>query len=205
MPDQSDPAGPERSPQCQLLLACRGARQQQIGDVRAGNQQDERDRREQDDQDRPDFADDLLVQRHDVDAPSGILCRKRLLELLCDSSQLSLRLLHAHPRLEPGYRAEIATGCFAVIDCRIEAQRHPGFDLVVEKMKARRHHTDNCALPAIDSCLLADNLGIGAKARLPQLMTDNDHEIISDHVFRRQECATHHRLHAQGGKETETD
>ena len=55
-------AGAERGADRDLALAHRGAHEQQVGDVRARDQDDDADRGEQRQQRRPDAADDLLVQ-----------------------------------------------------------------------------------------------------------------------------------------------
>ena len=59
---QPDAAGAERRANRQLRLARRRTREQQVGDVRAGHEQDEADGAEQDQERRPDVAEHHLVE-----------------------------------------------------------------------------------------------------------------------------------------------
>ena len=67
------------------------AREQQVADVRARDQQDQRDRGEQHQQRRPDVADDQLLQRNHRRAPAGVLLRILALEPRRDRVHLRLR------------------------------------------------------------------------------------------------------------------
>ena len=67
LPQQPTPPGAERRPNRQLALPRGGARQQQVRDVGAGDQQDEAHRAEQDEQRPLDVTDDLFVHRHEAD------------------------------------------------------------------------------------------------------------------------------------------
>ena len=71
----------ERGAQAQLALAHRAARQQQVGDVDAGDQQHEQHRAAEDEQRRADLLDGLLVNRHQRDRPAGVALRRFLFEL----------------------------------------------------------------------------------------------------------------------------
>src|SRR5688500_17577720 len=142
---------------------------------------------------------------HKVDAPVDVLLRMSLLKLSGDAGHLALGLLHGYAGLEPRNGAKVAARFFPVINRRIECERHPGFHLVVEKLESRRHDADNRALPGADRGLFAEDLRVGGEPRLPQLMAENDYELISDRVLFGQEGATHERLHAQRSKERLAD
>ena len=60
---QPDAAGAERRANGQLRLARRGAREQQVGDVRAGHEQHEPDGAEQDQERRPHVAEHHVGER----------------------------------------------------------------------------------------------------------------------------------------------
>ena len=64
-------SGAERAPDRHLALPHRRAREQQVRDVRAGDEQDEADRGEQRQQRRTHVADQVVVQRDDAQRPSG--------------------------------------------------------------------------------------------------------------------------------------
>ena len=67
-------AGAEREADGELTAACRPARQEQVGNVGARDQQHERDRAQQRKQARLDVANDPLVQRrqHEADLLVGL-------------------------------------------------------------------------------------------------------------------------------------
>ena len=55
-----------------LPLTAEGARQQQVRDVGARNQQDQADRADQDDERAPDVADDLFLERDDAERQAAV-------------------------------------------------------------------------------------------------------------------------------------
>ena len=66
----------KRIPHADLALAGSRTDEQQVGDVGAGNQQDDTDRGQQRDERGPERADQLLAKRDDTDRPSGIGLRE---------------------------------------------------------------------------------------------------------------------------------
>ena len=62
--DQPPPVRAKGRPNGHLLLPARRARQQQVGDVRAGNEKDETNRSEQDQHRPPDVSDDRIEERN---------------------------------------------------------------------------------------------------------------------------------------------
>ena len=55
-----------------LAPACRGAREEQVCDVEAGDEQQQRRRREQREQSRTEHAGDLIIQANDAHSPTAI-------------------------------------------------------------------------------------------------------------------------------------
>ena len=72
MTNETSAAGAERAPHRHLLAPAERARQQQVGDVGAGDQQHERDGAEQDGERAPHFADHLFLQRHDAERQAAV-------------------------------------------------------------------------------------------------------------------------------------
>ena len=72
-PRDSPPAGAERSPDRELLLAGLGADEQQIGHVRAGDQQHQPQRPHHHPQRRADVSDDVLLQRLEPGREASVL------------------------------------------------------------------------------------------------------------------------------------
>ena len=136
------------------------------------------------------------MERQHVYAPPGVLHRVRLLDLLRDSGHLSLRLLRRNAGLEPRKDTQVAAGGSAVVDRRIERDRHPCFHLVIEKVKTGRHHSHDGALPATHGRLLANHSRITAEACLPKLITEDDDEVVTGAILFRKEEAPGEWLHA---------
>ena len=85
LPHDAAAAAAERRPHGNLLLPAHGAREQQIGDVRARNQQHERHRAQQHEQRRPDVLHEHVLQRRHARADAAIELRILGLELLRDA------------------------------------------------------------------------------------------------------------------------
>ena len=95
---QAAALGAERGAQADLALARRAARQQQVGDVDAGDEQHQRDRADQREQRRAQLADQLFLQREDHHRAAGIELRLFLLELGVDGSACRRRPARTTPR-----------------------------------------------------------------------------------------------------------
>ena len=78
--DQPAPSGAQGRANRQFPLPGGGPREQEVGNVRAGDEEDEHRRPEQDQQRLPDIADDLLVHRHEPHADAGVGVRILTLE-----------------------------------------------------------------------------------------------------------------------------
>ena len=85
-------AGAERGADGELFAPRERASEQQVGDVRAGDQEHEGDGGEEHDERHPHVADDQLLQRHDDGTPPGVGLGILLLEALRDRVHLRLRL-----------------------------------------------------------------------------------------------------------------
>ena len=88
LPHQPAAAGAERGAHGDLAAARFRARDQQVGDVGAGDEQDERDRRHQRQQRRAQRAEQLDVERADLDAALLVGLRVRAFELPRDAVEL---------------------------------------------------------------------------------------------------------------------
>ena len=109
LPDQPQPARAERRAQRHLVLPGGRAREQQVRDVGARDEQHERHRAEERQERRPRVLDDVVLQRHDADAHVRRLVFGMLLpELPGDAVHLGLRLIEGHARLQPAEDSEEA-------------------------------------------------------------------------------------------------
>ncbi len=110
LPDQPHAAGADRRAHHQLASARRRAREQQVRDIGARNQQHERHRGEQHQQRLPRIADHDLLHRHNRDALLAVTERVLLAESRCDPRHLGLRLRHRHARRQSADAAVIVRG-----------------------------------------------------------------------------------------------
>ena len=96
--------GADRGADRELAAAPGGAHDQQVRHVRAGDQQDERDRAHQRQNRRPHVADQIVEHRHDVEIEARrLLDRKLLAQIGGDAIDVRLRLLD----VTPGFRRPI--------------------------------------------------------------------------------------------------
>ncbi len=96
LPDQAKATGSQGQANGDLLLPRGGARQQQIGDIRASDEQHETNCCQQHEQCGPQTRGLILVQCDDLHAPILIRCRVLALQSFGDGAHLSLRLIERH-------------------------------------------------------------------------------------------------------------
>ena len=133
MARQARAACAEREAQRNFLLPHRRARQQQVGDVRARDQQNERDRAEENEQGRFDVADELLVQRPHPDPDARVVLRILLFQPRGDRRHLGLRLLPRHAGLRARDHLQVMISAARGF-LRGKGDRHP--ELVVPVIHA---------------------------------------------------------------------
>ncbi len=98
LPHQPSAAGAKRRPHRQFATARRAAREQQAGDVGAGDQQHQRDGAEQHEQRRACFADQQLEQRRRAEGEALVGVGKRLLQELADAPDVGVDRVVGHTR-----------------------------------------------------------------------------------------------------------
>ena len=173
LPQQPRRAGAERRAQTQLALAHGAAREQQVGDVDAGDQQHERDRAGEHEQRRANLLDHLLVNRHERHRPAGIALRRFLLELRRDRS--SSRRRPAASETPSRSRAmpcdDPRPGACAQPLERPAVRNHEVGALPFDR-ESRRHDADDGARPAVGGERRAEHVGAAAEPRLPELVAE---------------------------------
>jgi hypothetical protein len=201
-PKQPLPVGSERDADGNLLLAAGGAGEQQVGDVRARDQQHQRDRTEQDEHRPPHVADDLIDQGHDADGERSIP-----LVFVADSSgnhaDVGLRLLERHAGLEPPHQVVV----FVVARVRrLGSKRKRDEQLHPTDARHGRHHLivqgqvggedagDGELIAFAPGCdtvqrdASADHVGVGAKQPTPEIVAeDGDGRSSRDVVVAQQQ------------------
>ena len=186
LPDDSPVRGAERGPHRHLLAPPDRARQQQVGDVRAGDQQHEADGRHQHDQRSPHVADHLLAQRHDAEREAAVRridVRMTGAKARRQRGHLRLRLLER--RAGPELRHDVVV--LAAADLRrvgSERQRQQhlrigddaerGQRLLAQRERRLQHAHDLCRL-AVEHDRPADHGRVAAEAALPGAVAENRH------------------------------
>jgi hypothetical protein len=131
----------------QLLSARERTREEQVADVGAGDQQNERDRAEQHDERHPDVANNQLLQRDHRRAPARICLRVLALEARRDRAHLRLRLLDGGAGFHPRDDLRIVVVAHRAIGVAVR-ERHPEIARRHRRRrdrKPRRHHADDRA------------------------------------------------------------
>ena len=177
--DDAAAARAERVADGDLTLTRAGPREQQIRDVRAGDQQHEADRAEHHQQARAHVADDLVLKRDDFAALAPRVRehpqRVGLAKIGYARAHLRLRARGGCAGREPGDGLTALTAAPQRASRRaIERERHPDLRLGGGERERRGHDADDFARLAVDQDLAADHVRIGAEALTPQRVADDD-------------------------------
>ncbi len=166
--------GAERQPDRQLLLARFGAHEEEIGDIRARDEQDQGDRAEENPQHLADVADDIDVEWPDERAKPRLVEHLlgealRQLEALRQRRQQALDvgvgLRDGDAGLEPR-EPSVIEPC-RVNGLAIEFHRHDHERVGAQELEILGQHADHLAGGAIHRQALTDGRGTGAERALP--------------------------------------
>ena len=201
--DDLPAAGAERSAHGDFAAPHVGARELEVGDVRARDQQHERHRSEQDQERAAHLSGDEFLRRdHAARKAAKAAVRSgphvtRLHPSRRDHRQLGRRRLRRHPVLQS---RETKIGAAApgaevrgVDDFGHPRFRRPRGRVVVRQAERRRHHADDRARQAVHLDRSANDVGGAAEAPLPQAVTDHDHVARAAGGVRGREGAAEHR------------
>jgi hypothetical protein len=184
LPHDAPPAGADREPDGNLPASCRRPRQQQIGDIGAGDQQHQADRSHQQLQRQREIGDAIALPAASVEEEQtgGIgPSRKRP----GGFRQRRLRLLAADLRFQPSEHTQpagIAIVQFAVASrLRLRLHHHRHVDIVDGAAESagelRRRDPDDGVRLSIQADGLAEGGGIAAESPAPQSVTDDGNRI----------------------------
>jgi hypothetical protein len=164
-------AGPEREPHGDLALPVGGAREQQVRDVRARDQQHEGDRAQQQHQRGAHVADHGLVQRLDRHALLGVRVRVLLGEPRGDRLDVGARLLHVDAGLQAAHHVDAGVVAAVVLAADLvlqSQQRREDLGVPPAGVHRLRHHPDHRERVAAQDQRLANHLRIPSEAPLPE-------------------------------------
>ena len=185
----------ERGADGDFLGAHRRADQQQVGHVRAGDQDQDADGRHQRQEGGAAVADHLLVQGHDLRGLVGALPWILLPQALGDRLHLGLGLLLRHARLQSGDHAKEMTAAAGV--GRIDRDRRPELHLPRREIETWRHHSDDRRRSAVQRDRLAEDVRVGGEPALPHAVAQHDHVVLARRVFFGPEASSQRRADLQ--------
>ena len=173
LPDDLEPRRAEGEAHGDLRLPRRGARQQHVRDVGAGDQQDEADRDEQHREAEPRVADDALLERHRP-ARRGSCPERRFSRAVTRSTSA-----WAAAGSTPGFsRAKTRRLLpLAAVAPAVERQRRPQLRLRRPERReheARRHHADDRVGSPSRRIARPTMSAVAAEPLLPQAVADHD-------------------------------
>ena len=174
LPRQPPPRAAERGTNGELLLARRAARQDEPGDVHAGNRQQQRDRAEEYPQQASGRPDGVDLQRRDARPPTSLALAVVGLDLERDCFQLRLRLLERGPRPQTADDAQVVVVPLRPVRT-LEVERRPDLDAGHERvLEGIGHHRDDLLTDAVDRQRLSDRVGTRAEILAPDPLADDD-------------------------------
>ena len=190
----------ERQAHGQLALPRRRAREKQIREIRAGDEQDQADGPEQHERRGPDIPEQRRRPWRRRQPPVLVLRKLRLLGLLDapgDRVELRVRLRERRVRRKPRQNVELPD--VARNGQRIAAPGNP--EIGADEHQARRHDADDRRGPAADANRAIEDRGIAAEARLPEAMADDRGRWTVRSELLRREAAAEMRRHADHWKQ----
>ena len=184
-----------------LARAMRGSRKQQVGNVRAGDQQDERHRPHQRQEHHADWATvDPLVEREHLRQDVLVGVRICLDEPLPNGEELGSRLLERYFRGEAAVHIEPPGIALLRLESWNERERLPQIG-VLWKPEAFGHHADHHRGDVVDADGSSENRTIATVAIRPDAVSEqHDRRGARPIVLRSEVAAEHGRLadHREG-------
>ena len=194
----------DRRPDRELPPPHAGAYEQQVRDVRTGNQEHAADRAQQHQQRTFEGAAVALrIDRHNRRSPALVRIRVGRLEAAGDGVELGLRGLARHPG--PQAAPDGDRVLVPAAEVLVDRERHPHLEVRLQKVEAARQHADDGERPAVDQQRLADDARVAAVAAPPQAVGQDDHPFPPGLLLFGHEGAAESGLHAQHREERRRD
>ena len=177
------------------------ARQQQVGDVGARNQQHEPDGGEQDEKGRPHVAAQGVAHRRDRNGAGLVIGWMLPAQLLADAVHLGRRAVDGDARLQLGQGVNGPAAAAAIR--LIVADRHPDLGgrveepLGVERLERSGHDAEDAERPVLQRDGAAHDRRIGAEAAAPQAIAEQRDAPAVLAIVLRREAAAESRPHTQ--------
>ena len=205
LPDEAGRAGPERRAHGHLALPRFRAREEKIGHVGAGDEQQEADRAEEEPDRAADGTDDLFPQRED----DGVELHRLGIEpparpRLRDGVQVVARLRDRSARLEPARRVKSVISVVrarAVPPIRRPQRARRRILEIGRQHEVRGHDPDDLVRRAVDLDRAAEDRRVAGIPPLPEAVAeDRDLRPVRDVLLRREDTSPDRR-HAEDGEQ----
>ena len=176
LPDQLPAAGADRQPNRDFSVACRRSSEQEAGDIRAGDEQQERDSALQKQQRARKPADEFLLHRLEVYPPRLAVHGADLRKLLSDASRddvdVALRRRHRDAWLQTPENRDVARRPLQLLV--VEEERLEKLPLIAEQLEVGVDDADDGDAAAVHADGLAEDLRVAREAPPPQPFADQD-------------------------------
>src|SRR6185295_5204000 len=197
----NDPPAPRSEGQANrdFFFTHRGAREQQISDVRACDQQHKTDRAKQNQKRGPHGVSLLIVNQPEIDA----VVRLKILfvQALGDRGHVCLRLRERHSGFDSSHGLQ-RNRVSRLLPLRSNRKGNPELSGLFRKTKTRRHHSDDCAIYSIEADLLPDDRRVAAKVSSPKPVAQNDNHVLAGLLLIFGEGAAKRGVYAEDRKQT---
>ncbi len=194
--------GAQRGANGELALARRGARQQQIGDISAGDDQDESDRTDQQQQRGLDVPDHVVLHADEPHPMPGIRLRVLTGQDAADDRHLGLRRFHGHTRFEPANNLNswvrlprTQQAPVILLDWNVDLR-------LLAEPAIGGQYADYGAIHAVQRQDPAEDMPIGSESLFPEPVAEHRRARGALPVFLRQKTAPEHRRNAEDREET---
>ncbi len=213
LPDDLKTIRPQRCPDRDLALPSGGAGEKEIGHIRAGDEQNERDRRAQDKERRAHVADHIGLQIDRALRPAGVGVGILFRQLRGDGLQIRRRPSQVDAWFQPtDYGKEVGATAVEVIHGRAGEERLERGDVIDVvalngKLPTTRHHTGDRINMVGRLDLSADNVWIAGKTLLPKGIADHYDPrgaglfILARKTTTKQRLRAQHRENIRAGSE----
>ena len=188
LPGDPRPARAEGCPHGELAGARGPACQQQVGDVAAGDEQDEADGAEKREHAPRVVADEIVERGDGREVELGRFAREGAAETLGVGAQLAERLLVGRPGLQARVDLQVVLVVHGLA-FRRERDRHPQFFAVGGVGERRRHDADDVVGASVERDAASDGSGIAAEAPRPEPVAEHGDLLASGLIFLRREHA----------------
>ena len=203
LPDDASASRSEGNPDGELATSRRRTGEQQVGDIRAGDEEHEGDACHHQAEQKPDVVGEKrFVQRPDPGAPASVESGVRTGKAPGNRVEILLRARLRDIRRETSKREEIAPVSTVAGHPRLQGKPQ---SLVLGKRKVDRHHADHGVRHAVDQDSPPQDLAIGRVARAPQPVTEQDDAAGIRLILALGEVAAKNRMRAQQSKHVPGD